>query len=57
MEKQSRSEEIGAEIRNSGLIAGVLGIILAAEAIVMPAFGLAMVGEIYRRTGKVRSST
>lgn len=55
MERKSHGEEIGAEVRNGGLIAGFLGIILSAEAIILPSFGIALAGEIYRRTAKVRS--
>lgn len=55
MEKRSQSEVVGEEVRNGGLIAGFLGIILSAEAIILPAFGIALAGEIYRRSAKVRS--
>ena len=44
-------EKFGETVRNGGIIAGVIGLILSPELLVL-GFALAASGEIYRRNSK-----
>ncbi len=49
-------EKFGENVRNGGIIAGIIGLIFLPELIVA-GFGLAAVGEIYRRNSKKEKVT
>lgn len=51
-ERQNLLEKWGKIIRNGGIIAGILGLLVESASLVGVAAGLAVSGEIFRRTAK-----